>query len=80
MKFLLSILFSILGYAVSAQKETGNIIKGNQLYKKQAYNKAAEEYQKAASKNAKSAEAQFNLGNAYYKTKKQHNGTYQPRH
>jgi Ca-activated chloride channel family protein len=70
MKPVLTIIFTFFIVTVFAQAEKGLIVKGNELYKKQAYEEAANEYKKAAEKNQKSAEAQFNLGNAYHKTKK----------
>lgn len=53
-----------------AQKEKVLIAHGNELYKKQDYNKAAEQYQQATQANSKNPKAQYNLGNAWYKTKK----------
>ena len=45
-------------------------MKGNELYKKQQYDKAAEEYKKATDVNGKNPVAYYNLGNALYKSKK----------
>ncbi|WP_018616192.1 tetratricopeptide repeat protein [Segetibacter koreensis] len=52
------------------QDDQSLVAKGNELYKKQQFEKAAEEYQKAADLNAKNAKAQYNLGDALYKSKK----------
>ena len=54
----------------AAQDEQSLLLKGNELYKKQQFDKAAEEYKKAAEVNAKNPKAQYNLGNALYKSKK----------
>jgi Ca-activated chloride channel family protein len=53
-----------------AQDEQSLLVKGNELYKKQQYDRAAEEFQKAADLNAKNPTSLFNLGNALYKSKK----------
>jgi len=53
-----------------AQDDQSLVAKGNELYKKQQFDKAAEEYQKAADLNTKNAKAQYNLGDALYKSKK----------
>ncbi len=56
--------------AAEAQNDPSLLMKGNELYKKQQFEKAAEEYQKAADVNAKNPKVQYNLGNALYKSKK----------
>jgi len=53
-----------------AQDDQSLVAKGNELYKKRQFDKAAEEYQKAADLNTKNAKAQYNLGDALYKSKK----------
>lgn len=63
------LLFSI-AFNTAAQQEKPLVIKGNELYKKQQYDKAAEEYKKAADLNEKNPLALYNLGNALYKGKK----------
>ncbi|HEX8334719.1 MAG TPA: tetratricopeptide repeat protein [Segetibacter sp.] len=70
MKSLLLIFTCFISIVSLAQGEKQSIIKGNQLYKKQDFSKAVEEYKKATAKNEKSPQAQYNLGNALYKTKK----------
>ncbi|GEO10647.1 tetratricopeptide repeat protein [Segetibacter aerophilus] len=69
-KIALTILFSIITVIANCQQEKPLVIKGNELYKKQQYDKAAEEYQKAADINEKNPLAMYNLGNALYKSKK----------
>lgn len=66
------IMMVMLGLAIvsDGQKEKSLVVKGNELYKKQQYDKAAEEYQKAADVNDKNPLALYNLGNALYKSKK----------
>ncbi len=62
-------LLSVTLFA-KAQDDQSLVAKGNELYKKQQFDKAAEEYQKAADLNTKNAKAQYNLGDALYKSKK----------
>jgi len=58
-------------YQVSfSQGEKQSIVKGNELYKKQEFSKAVDQYKKATEKNEKNPQAQYNLGNALYRTKK----------
>jgi Ca-activated chloride channel family protein len=64
---ILSLLITVTG---GAQDEQSSMIKGNELYKKQQFEKAAKEYQKAAGMNTKNPKAQYNLGDALYKSKK----------
>ena len=74
MDFMGKIVLSIVGFLLSlmaiGQQEKPLVIKGNELYKKQQYDKAAEEYKKAADINDKNQGALYNLGNALYKNKK----------
>jgi Ca-activated chloride channel family protein len=69
-KIALTILFSFIAVIANCQQEKPLVIKGNELYKSQQYDKAAEEYQKAANINDKDPLAMYNLGNALYKSKK----------
>jgi len=69
-KIILTLLSMLLVIMTKAQEDQTQIIKGNELYKKQQFEKAAQEYTKAAEINAKNAKAQYNLGNALYKSKK----------
>jgi tetratricopeptide (TPR) repeat protein len=57
----------ILTAGATAQTVRSHISEGNQAYKKSKYTDAEVEYKKALEKNPKSNEAQFNLGNSYYK-------------
>jgi tetratricopeptide (TPR) repeat protein len=50
-----------------AQTVRSHISEGNHVYGKSKYTDAEVEYKKALEKNSKSKEAQFNLGNSYYK-------------
>ena len=59
----------LLALPAFAQNDQSLILHGNELYKKGAYDKAAEDYRKAAEANKANAKAQYNLGNALYKNK-----------
>jgi Ca-activated chloride channel family protein len=56
--------------AVHAQTENKLIKKGNDAYNKKEFENAANNYNAAVKKNPLNATAQFNLGNALYKTYK----------
>jgi tetratricopeptide (TPR) repeat protein len=60
---------SIAGTA-KAQDDQSLLIKGNELYKNRQYDEAANQYKKAADINEKNPKAQYNLGNALYRSKK----------
>src|SRR3954453_20779392 len=64
------ILLLLASYTINAQNTETLIVKGNELYKKQQFDQAAEEYQKASDLNVKDPLALYNLGNALYKSKK----------
>ncbi len=74
MVFVGKIIFTILPLFIAviakAQDDQSIVAKGNELYKKQQFEQAAEEYRKAADLNTKNATAQYNLGDALYKSKK----------
>ena len=73
MKKKQSILFLFGWLSVSicfGQKETPDIYRGNELYRKQQFDKAAEAYQQALTKNPKSDIANFNAGNATFRQSK----------
>jgi tetratricopeptide (TPR) repeat protein len=53
-----------------AQNDNQLIKKGNEAYNKKQYELAKEDYKKAAEKNPLNPKAQYNLGNALYKTEK----------
>jgi len=64
-------LFACLSISICfAQKETPDIYKGNELYRKQQFDKAVEAYQQALTKNPKSDIANFNTGNATFRQNK----------
>jgi Ca-activated chloride channel family protein len=60
-------LLAILSASTTAQTVRSHISEGNHMYEKNKYTDAEVEYKKALEKNQKSKEAQFNLGNSYYK-------------
>ncbi len=53
--------------SLRAQTVRSHVAEGNRVYEKGRYTDAEVEYKKALQKNPKSTEAQFDLGNAYYK-------------
>ncbi len=53
-----------------SQEDRKYVRKGNNLYEKEDFVGAEENYLKALEKNNQSAKAEFNLGDAYYKQKK----------
>lgn len=67
-----TILFLLVPQLMFAQAEDKNIYNGNELYKKQQFEKAAIEYQKTVDdKKAKTIEpARFNLANTWFRAKK----------
>lgn len=65
--FSMVVLFLVLSASASAQTVRSHISEGNRIYAKGRYTDAEVEYRKALEKNTKSNEAQFNLGNSYYK-------------
>lgn len=69
-KIVLTLGMLFIALMAKSQKEQPLVRKGNELYKKQQYDKAADEYQKATALNDKNVKAQLNLGNALYKSKK----------
>ncbi|MEO5888729.1 MAG: VWA domain-containing protein [Ferruginibacter sp.] len=66
--FLLIIFLAPL--ASMAQNDNELIKKGNKAYNKKDYDVARENYKKAVEKNPANQKAQYNLGNALYKSKK----------
>lgn len=64
---LLLCLFSLFAFS---QKDNALIKKGNEAYTKQEYEKAITQYQKAIEKSPSNEVAQFNLGNALFKSNK----------
>jgi Ca-activated chloride channel homolog len=64
------IVLVITALYANGQDDKTLIVKGNELYKNKEYDKAASEYQKATDINQKNSKAQYNLGDALYKSKK----------
>jgi tetratricopeptide (TPR) repeat protein len=67
---LLPVAICLLPIATSAQDDKKIIKKGNDAYTKNEFEKAATEYQKVTAKTPANATAQYNLGNALYKSNK----------
>ncbi|MCX6122853.1 MAG: VWA domain-containing protein [Ignavibacteriales bacterium] len=61
------LLFAVFSAPATAQTVRSHINEGNHMYDKSKYTDAEVDYKKALEKNPKSKEAQFNLGNSYYK-------------
>ena len=67
---LLPIAYCLLPIDAAAQDDKAIIKKGNDAYNKNEFEKAAEQYQKVTTKTPANATAQYNLGNALYKSDK----------
>ena len=67
---LIILVFCQLPNNALAQDDKAIIKKGNEEYKKNEFDKAAEQYQKVITKTPANATAQYNLGNALYKSSK----------
>lgn len=65
--YITGLLLGLLPLLAAAQAENTALRKGNQLYKKGAFDQALPEYEKAASQNPANPIAQFNLGNAQFR-------------
>ena len=61
------LLLALVSGGAMAQTVRSHISEGNRVYDKSKYTDAEVEYKKALEGNPKSREAQFNLGNSYYK-------------
>ncbi len=70
MKAAAVMLFLFAGFSASAQTDKETIKKGNDAYKKKDYETAVKDYDVAAKKNDADYTAQYNLGNALFKTDK----------
>ncbi len=70
MKIAIILFLMMLNISSFAQAENGSIQKGNEAYKKSDFETAITKYGEALHKNVSSSTAQFNLGNALYKTDK----------
>lgn len=67
---ILTILLIISMQFASAQEADRLINKGNEAYRAQQYEKAAQAYKEALEKTPNNATASFNMGNALFKEKK----------
>lgn len=70
LKVAATVIMAISGSAVFAQGEKAMIKEGNDAYKKADYPAATQSYGKVVEKNPANATAQYNLGNALYKSEK----------
>lgn len=61
------LIFLFVPLLVSAQTVRSHISEGNEAYEQKRYGDAEAEYKKAQSRDPRSLEARFNLGDAYYK-------------
>ncbi|RYY47567.1 MAG: VWA domain-containing protein, partial [Chitinophagaceae bacterium] len=68
LKPALGLLVMFSGFTASAQTEKETIKQGNELYGKSDYPGAANQYGKVLAKNPDNVTAQYNLGNALYKS------------
>ena len=64
------IIAVLLTLPAFAQKESGDVRKGNKQYKKENYTSAEVNYRRGLEKNDRSFEAHFNLGDALFKQEK----------
>lgn len=67
---LLLITFCLLPFTTKAQNAKEFIKKGNEAYNKNDYENAVKRYQQAVAKSPLNPSAQYNLGNALYRTNK----------
>lgn len=70
LKQTLTIVLIFFTFTASAQDDKVIIKKGNDAYKKNEFEKAVAEYQKVITKKPANATAQYNMGNALYKSNK----------
>jgi Ca-activated chloride channel homolog len=70
LKVVTALLFLFFSASSFAQNANETIKKGNDAYKKKDYETATKKYGEVVQKNENNATAQFNLGNALYKTEK----------
>ena len=69
-QIIILLLFLLQGSLLFAQQEKSLVKKGNELYLKQKYKDAEDNYRKAIEKKNQNVEGNFNLGDALYKQKK----------
>ena len=65
-----TVVAGLIGFTANAQTAKETIKQGNEAYKKADYPAAATEYNKVLQKNPENVTAQYNLGNALYKSEK----------
>lgn len=70
LKVASTVLFMIAAQSVAAQGEKAIIKEGNDAYRKADYPAATQSYGKVVAKNPENSTAQYNLGNALYKSEK----------
>ncbi len=74
MKWIVNSILVVFLFAFSsevfAQKEAGDVRKGNRQYKKQNYTEAEVDYRRGLEKNKNGYEAHYNLGDALYRQDK----------
>ena len=69
-KYVLFSTMLLITFSLSAQKNVRkNVREGNKAYQEQKYTEASKLYREAIKENPKSMEANFNLGNAFYRQK-----------
>lgn len=69
-KSILVVFLFAFSSEVFAQKEAGDVRKGNRQYKKQNYTEAEVDYRRGIEKNKNGYEAHYNLGDALYRQDK----------
>ena len=69
-KFIILSVILLSAISVFAQKESGDIRKGNRDYRKQNFTEAEVDYRRALETNKNSYEAHYNLGDALFKQDK----------
>lgn len=69
-KSILVVFLFAFSSSVFAQKEAGDVRKGNREYKKQNFTKAEVDYRRGIEKNKNGYEAHYNLGDALYRQDK----------
>ncbi|HPW89848.1 MAG TPA: tetratricopeptide repeat protein [Paludibacteraceae bacterium] len=69
-RFSILILLFAITPLLFAQKESGDVRRGNSAYNKEKYVDAEVDYRKGLEKNSKSFSGSFNLGNALYRQEK----------
>ena len=69
-RFSIFVIVCSLTSFVFAQKESGDVRRGNSAYTKEKFVEAEVDYRKGLEKNAKSFSGTFNLGDALYRQEK----------